>query len=196
MRKKEEDGRGRDEKAGYTAKAAASDRCSQERPTDPCIFVILGASGDLTSRKLIPALYSLHRKGGLPEPFRVVGCGRTPLTDESFRENMAPDEKEAESWKDFSRFLHYVELIYDSEESYRHLADYLKKMEGTARTAGNRIFYLAIPMFLYPEAVEMLGASGLAGPEVKGGWTRLVVEKPYGSDRKSAAELDEVIHRS
>jgi len=196
MRKKEEDRRGRDEKPGYTVKGPAPDRCSQERPTDPCIFVILGASGDLTSRKLIPALYNLHRKAGLPEPFRIVGCGRTPLTDESFRENMAPDERDAKSWNDFSRFLHYVELIYDSEQSYRHLADCLKKLEGAAGTAGNRVFYLAIPMFLYPEAVRMLGASRLAGPENREGWTRLVVEKPYGSDRRSAAELDEVIHRT
>jgi len=186
-----DDGKGH----GDAGAVGSPDSCRPEQPKDPCIIVILGASGDLTSRKLIPALYNLYRKDGLPETFRVVGCGRTPLSDEAFREKLAPEE-DPSAWNDFSRNLHYVELSYDSAESYHMLADRLENLDRAAGTGGNRIFYLAIPMFLYTAAVELLGASGLAGTKGGGGWTRLVVEKPYGSDGKSAAELDEAIHRN
>ena len=173
---------------------AAPEACSQDRPTDPCIIIILGASGDLTERKLIPSLYNLHRKGGLPERCLIVGCGRTPLSDDQFREKVAPEEKDSSAWESFSRCLHYVKLVYDSGQSYRSLAGRLQKLDSAAGTEGNRIFYLAIPMFLYGTAVGFLGASGLAGAKGAGGWTRLVVEKPYGSDRSSAAQLEAAIH--
>jgi len=175
------------------------EKCILDAPLDPCTIVILGASGDLTSRKLIPALYNLYRKEGLPDPFRIVGCGRTPLSDEEFRSQAAPDvDGDAGSqWGEFSRRLHYITLVYDSEDSYRSLADYLRNLDSEAGTGGNRIFYLALPMFLYGTTAGLLGTSGLAASNTGGnGWTRLIVEKPYGSDRQSAAELDRVVHQS
>jgi glucose-6-phosphate 1-dehydrogenase len=179
----------------------SSETCLLARPLDPCTIIILGASGDLTSRKLIPALYNLYRKGGLPNPFRIVGCGRTSISDNDFREKMetsvSEDNHDLDRWGAFQGNLYYRTLAYDSLDSYRDLAVFLADLDTKAGTGGNRIFYLALPMFLYGAVAELLGASGLAGEKGDGsGWTRLVVEKPYGSDRKSAAELDRIIHES
>jgi glucose-6-phosphate 1-dehydrogenase len=165
------------------------------------MLVIIGASGDLTTRKLIPALYSLYRKGGLPERFQVVGCGRTEMSDDDFQVKMMtflPDVTEdPENWKAFRKVLHYRTISYDSLESYKELAAYIRELDTSASTGGNLIFYLALPMFLYGTTASLLGESGLAEEPGDGsGWTRIVVEKPYGSDRASAAKLDEVVHRS
>ncbi len=175
--------------------------CILERPSDPCAFVIIGASGDLTSRKLIPSLYSLYGKDGLPDSFVVVGCGRTDMTSAAFREKMLSSlEKEGvdlANWSSFQEKLHYLPLDYGSLESYGKLASYLRQLDASGGTGGNRIFYLALPMFLYGKTAELLGQSGLArsAGETRG-WVRLVVEKPYGSDRQSAAELDRLVHES
>jgi glucose-6-phosphate 1-dehydrogenase len=186
---------------GHAEVEAASGTCILDRPPDPCTIVILGASGDLASRKLIPAFFNLFCMGGLPDPFRIVGCGRTQISDDAFRKKMETSIIESghdpDCWEDFAKFLYYRTLIYDSRDSYSELKDFLQNLDSTSGTMGNRIFYLAIPMFLYGTTAELLGAGGLA--HVAGnqnGWTRLVVEKPYGSDRQSAAKLDEVIHRS
>ena len=175
------------------------ERCLLDAPPDPCTIVILGASGDLTSRKLIPALYNLFRKGGLPDPFRIVGCGRTSLSDEEFHSKVAPpaEVQDTSRWEEFKEYFHYVTLVYDSGDSFRSLADYLRNLDSEAGTGGNRIFYLALPMFLYGTTAELLGDSGLAASNTGGnGWTRLIIEKPYGSDRQSAADLERVVHLS
>ncbi len=170
-------------------------------PSDPCTFVIIGASGDLTSRKLIPALFDLYCKGGLPASFKVVGCGRTGMTDNQFRSKMKPsavkDSPDPKRWSEFKDRLHYRAITYDSSDSYKEFAAWLKDLDTSSGTGGNRIFYLALPMFLYGTTVQLLGESGLAKEHTDGnGWTRLVVEKPYGSDRQSAAELDRHVHAS
>jgi glucose-6-phosphate 1-dehydrogenase len=169
-------------------------------PADPCIIVILGASGDLTSRKLIPELFSLYQKGGLPERFELVGCARSPMTKEQFRTLLADSVHDitdkTEGWEQFCTHIHYQELIYDSGESYAELSRFLQELDTKNRTGGNKIFYLALPMFLYGTTVEMLGEAGLSSQMIDGiGWSRIVVEKPYGSDRASAAELDATIHK-
>ena len=174
--------------------------CILDVPPDPCIIIILGASGDLTFRKLIPELFSLYRKGGLPERFQIVGCARSPMTTEQFRTALADSVRditdETQKWEEFSAGIHYRELIYDSGESYAELAGFLQKLDTDHRTEGNRIFYLALPMFLYGTTAQLLGEAGLASQKNGGrGWSRIVVEKPYGSDRASAAELDTTIHR-
>ncbi|UCG39265.1 MAG: glucose-6-phosphate dehydrogenase [bacterium] len=184
---------------GHAVTQAEGGACLLDRPTDPCTIVILGASGDLTTRKLLPALYSLHLKGGLPDPFRIVGCSRTPMTDEQFRGRMEAAVGEAghdmTAWGPFRENLHYRAVVYDSPGSYRDLAAWLREVDSASGTPGNRIFYLALPMFLYGTAARLLGDAGLAAENSGGnGWTRIVVEKPYGSDRRSAAELDSVIH--
>jgi len=186
---------------GHTSADPPSTECVLHQPSDPCTIVILGASGDLTSRKLIPALYSLFLKGGLPELFNLVGCARTPMSDQQFRKKMAPEGdregKDTGSWDEFARKIHYRTITYDSEQSYRELASFLKELDRSTGTRGNWIFYLALPMFLYGQTAELLGRSGLAQENTNGnGWTRLVVEKPYGSDRQSARELDRKVHAS
>jgi glucose-6-phosphate 1-dehydrogenase len=193
--------KGKEETAaeGRASTQLGDEHCILDRPPDPCTIVILGASGDLTSRKLIPALYNLFRMGGLPDPFQVVGCGRTPISDDEFKNRMegsiSSNDHDPQKWKEFQECLHYRTLIYDSADSYLDLEGFLQDLDSRAGTLGNRMFYLALPMFLYGTAAELLGGSGLAGNGEKGtGWTRLVIEKPYGSDRKSASELDRVIH--
>ena len=128
--------------------------------------MIIGASGDLASRKLIPALFSLYSKEGLPDPFSIVGCARTEMTDEQFREKMKAHslEKldEATLWQKFSSCLHYRSIEYDSLDSYRDLAGHLDELDIKGSTGGNRIFYLALPMFLYQDTARLLGESGLS----------------------------------
>ena len=189
---------------GHTTADPPAADCLLQTPSDPCTLIIIGASGDLTSRKLIPALYNLFRKGGLPDRFQVVGCGRTVMTDGEFRKKMkesVPDNGESDSdrsqWDTFKTRLHYRAIEYDSLESYRELAACLRELDKANGTGGNRIFYLALPMFLYGTTAQLLGKSGLAVQHEDGnGWTRIVVEKPYGSDRASAARLDEAVHQS
>jgi glucose-6-phosphate 1-dehydrogenase len=189
---------------GHTITDPPPEDCLLQPPSEPCMLVIIGASGDLTSRKLIPALYHLFGKGGLPDRFQVVGCGRTAMSDNEFREKM---ERSIESesdigadqgrWNRFKDKLHYRTVEYDSVDSYRELAAQLRELDNKNKTEGNRIFYLALPMFLYGTTAKLLGSSGLAEQHENGnGWTRIVVEKPYGSDRTSAAQLDEVVHQS
>ena len=170
-----------------------------DAPLDPCTIVIFGATGDLTTRKLIPSLLSLLRKGGMPERFRIVGCGRKEMDDEKFRAMLRKSAEESgndlDGWEDFASKLHYLPLTMDSLESFRNLARFLAELDRAADTGGNRIFYLALPMFLYRIVAGLLGESGLSAENTEiNGWSRIVVEKPYGSDRKSAAELDRTIH--
>jgi glucose-6-phosphate 1-dehydrogenase len=186
---------------GHAETEVTGGACALDRPSDPCTIVILGASGDLTYRKLIPALFNLFCMGGLPEPFRIIGCGRTRISDDAFRKKMEMSVSKSgidlDCWGDFSAKLHYRNLIYDSPDSYGELAGYLHQLDLEKGTKGNRIFYLALPMFLYGTTAELLGASGLVTQDENDkGWTRLVVEKPYGSDRESAAQLDLVIHEN
>ena len=186
---------------GHTSADPPPAECLLQSPSDPCTLVIIGASGDLTSRKLIPSLYNLFRKGGLPDRFQVVGCGRTAMTDDLFRAKMAAsvldEDTDQSRWDEFKDRLHYRAIEYDSVDSYRELATWLRELDTASDTGGNRIFYLALPMFLYGTTAELLGKSGLSVQHEGGnGWTRIVVEKPYGSDRASAARLDEVVHQS
>ena len=184
---------------GHTSADPPGPDCLLHAPSDPCILVIIGASGDLTSRKLIPALYSLFLKGGLPEPFKVVGCSRTAMTDDEFRKKMetsrtAPEE-DPDQWAAFTTMLHYRTIDYESLDSYRELAAALDELGAAGGTGGNIIFYLALPMFLYGTTARLLGESGLSSEgRIGGNWTRIVIEKPYGSDRRSARELDRLVH--
>jgi len=170
---------------------------TMEQPSEPCSIIIMGASGDLTSRKLIPSLYSLFVKGGVPDRFTVVGCARTTMESSGFHAKLkdALDESgmDLSRWDEFASHLHYVPLKYDDPASYKHLLNRLQELDRQTGTGGNWIYYLALPMFLYSTIGEQLAGAGLANEEE--GWSRIVVEKPYGSDGQSAAELDRVLHR-
>ena len=179
-----------------------ADECVTIGPLDPCAIVIFGASGDLTARKLVPALYNLYLHDGLPKPFVIVGASRTSMSHEEFRERLkvsyASSEKaDLARWEEFAANLYYQPVVYDSLDSYVELAGYLRELDEKFHTGGNRVFDLAVPPSLYPVIAEMLGKAGLAQEGENGkGWSRIVVEKPFGRDLQSAMELDQTLHRS
>lgn len=164
----------------------------------PTAIVIFGASGDLTQRKLVPALFNLQCKGRMPEKWFVVGCSRSKFTDAAFRERMesgvkafATDVYDAEKWEAFAPNLFYRPTDLTDPDDMRALNQYLMEKEenGTA----NRIYYLAIAPKLYETAVANLGAADMVKQE--GPWRRLVVEKPFGSDLDSAQALNDALHQ-
>ena len=179
---------------------AAFSSCVVERRPDPCTIVIVGASGDLTSRKLMPALYDLYLNKGLPDPFLIVGCSRTDMSDEAFRDRIRQGLSESEDtdlsgWADFGASLHYRPVQYDDPATFHHLSGKIQELERRTGLQGNRLFYLAIPPQLYKSTVRMLGEAGFSGKKGRvEGWSRLVVEKPFGSDLESAVDLDRTIH--
>lgn len=160
-------------------------------------MVVFGATGDLTARKLIPALYNLFRLRLLPAGLTVVGFARREWSDEEFRALMKEAVREhsreslvEEIWDSFASELHYVSGTFDDDEAYTRLAERLRKQDDAHGTGGNRLFYLATPPDAYQVIAERLGSNNLAGPAAGAGWTRLVVEKPYGRDLASARQLD------
>ena len=174
--------------------------CIAPEDTDPCTIVILGASGDLTARKLIPALFNLYLNDGLPQPFQIVGCGRTKLDDLEFRNAMqaavqTSSQPNLSKWPTFADALHYRIIEYDNLESYRRLAEELRNIDRKKNTMGNRIFYVALPPALYHTVAEMIGSAGLSAEMSNhNGWSRIVVEKPFGTDLQTAQELDRRLH--
>jgi glucose-6-phosphate 1-dehydrogenase len=180
----------------------APHQCVVPQPLDPCTIVIFGASGDLAARKLIPALFNLYRNGWLPNPFRIVGCARTEMDHAEFRakheERLAPDEPSVRSqWKDFAPLLHYQSVDYGDITSFVKLAGYLKKLDSERKTGGNRVFYLAIPPMLYETVARHIGKAAMAGEEQDGsGWSRIVVEKPFGRDLGTAVALNRSLRES
>lgn len=161
-------------------------------------FVIFGATGDLTQRKLIPALFNLHRKKRLPGQCRIVGFSRSDLSDDVFRDRMRKavdtfgdysfEEKE---WQVFRKNLHYVRGKFDAAKDFDRLAADLEPPEGQNN---NILFYLASPPQLFPKIVDNLCDCGLVKEHQ--GWRRVIIEKPFGRDLSSAMELDELVHRS
>jgi glucose-6-phosphate 1-dehydrogenase len=175
------------------------DECAILERSDPCIIVIFGATGDLTSRKLIPALFHLYRNQGLPESFAIIGCGRSQLDDPQFRSHLEKDLRlrdgsDRKLWKTFRDQLYYQSITYDDPKTYSGLAERIETLDHRHRTRGNKIFYLALPPSLYKSVARAIGESGL-NREQGGSWTRLVVEKPFGRDLKTAVDLDRKLHR-
>jgi glucose-6-phosphate 1-dehydrogenase len=159
-------------------------------------LVIFGASGDLTSRKLVPALYRLLRKGRLDEELRIVGFARSEYSDDEFRERMeravkdsSPSDYEPSSWSAFAKRLTYVAGDLAKVEDFRRLDARLRELEGERAT---RVYYLAVAPGLYETAVQKLGLAGMA--EDDRGTRRLVVEKPFGTDFQSARGLNLAVH--
>jgi len=175
--------------------------CLAPEPGSPCTIVILGATGDLTARKLIPALFNLFLNKGLPEPFLIVGCGRTDWNDEIFRHKMETALKEAGkfdqvAWPAFAAALHYRTLDYNDQQAYQDLAGSLKQLDADSRTQGNRLFYIALPPTLYETVAERLGQTGLSVEnQDEKGWSRIVVEKPFGTSLETAVDLDRSLNK-
>ena len=162
-------------------------------------IVIMGATGDLTQRKLLPALFNLRCKGRLPEALNIIGYARSEYSDDQFRDFTWKRVQEVgglsvrrEEWETFVTNLYYVRGDVSSVEALSGLKQRLEKLEGNHRPA-NRLFYLSIAPALYEDAIQNLGASGLAWEET--GWRRAVIEKPFGRDIESAQALNQVVHR-
>lgn len=174
------------------------------RPQETSTFVIFGASGDLTRRKLIPALYNLAVAKLLPAGFHIVGVAVTPMNDDTFREEMCQAVKESKEatafnedvWRDFAMGMHYLTAEFDKPEGYESLHTLLNEIENEHDNPDNRLFYLAIPPSFCGTVVSRLGQHGLVSPEAHRGkgWTRIIVEKPFGRDLASAQELNASIH--
>jgi glucose-6-phosphate 1-dehydrogenase len=163
---------------------------------EPCALVIFGASGDLTRRKLFPALYSLAYRQLLPPEFAVVGVARTEMTDDEFRERMEEavrefgrDELRQDVWDSLAAGIRYVAAEFGSPEGVELLARTLTELDGERGTRGNRVYYLAVPPDAFEPLVRQLGERRAAE-----GWTRLIVEKPFGHDLTSARALNEKLH--
>ena len=173
-----------------------------ERPEQPCAFVIFGASGDLTSRKLIPALYNLSCQDLLPPGFAIIGFAITAWDDESFRSQMRQWVKDSPEvlafrpklWDDFAPLLHYAAGDFTNPEGYEKLNARLRELDVEHGCGGSRVFYLATSPAFYAPIVANLDTSGLAGREAASGWTRIVVEKPFGRDSLSAQDLNNRLH--
>ncbi len=175
------------------------EECLGVERIDPCTIVIMGATGDLTARKLVPALFNLYLNNGLPNPFHIVGCGRTKLSDEQFIDRMkkalaSENLINKAKWSDFAKALSYRSVDYEDLDSFISLANSLRRLDKKNNTQGNRIFYLALPPSLYKQTAQMLGQADLGKERENGnGWSRLVVEKPFGRDLKTAIELNQGI---
>jgi glucose-6-phosphate 1-dehydrogenase len=162
------------------------------RRPDPCLLVIFGASGDLTAKKLIPALYALALRRLLPERFGIVGAARSAESDDGFRERMkqavkdhARDPFKQDVWDELAAGMRYVTLDFADDHGEDELAHALAKLDEERGTQGNRVYYFAVP----PSAIGTL-VQEIAERRSTEGWIRLVVEKPFGHDLQSARELN------
>ncbi|MEG4323095.1 MULTISPECIES: glucose-6-phosphate dehydrogenase [unclassified Microcoleus] len=171
----------------------------KERMPEPQILVIFGASGDLTQRKLVPAIYQMRRDRRLPPEVTVVGVARRPWSHDYFREQMREGIEEfgggignEELWQDFAKGLYYCPGDIDNPESYQKLKAFLSELDEERRTRGNHIFYLSVSPNFFPEAIRQLGGAGLLADPVK---HRLVIEKPFGRDLSSAKALNRVVQQ-
>ena len=166
--------------------------------TDNNCIVIFGASGDLTHRKLIPALYNLYKIGRLSENFSVLGVARSDLNDETFREKMREtlihnEETTPETLDAFCSHLYYQAVNTSDAQDYGKLVPRLDDLHDKYKTCGNTLYYMSTPPSLYGLIPECLAAHGLNTEEY--GWKRIIVEKPFGYDEKTAQALDVQIHR-
>jgi len=171
----------------------------KERVPEPQILVIFGASGDLTQRKLVPAIYQMKRDRRLPPETTVVGVARRPWSHDYFREQMREGIEEfgggignEEFWQDFAKGLYYCPGDIDNPESYQKLKTFLAELDEERRTRGNHIFYLSVSPNFFPEAIRQLGAAQMLADPVK---HRLVIEKPFGRDLSSAKALNRVVQK-
>lgn len=168
---------------------------NRELSSQPLSLVVFGASGDLAQKKVIPSLFALYSQGYLPERFCLVGYARSPLQDAEFRKQVAqwvtcryqPRESCPERVQEFLAHCVYCQGAYDQAESFARLASLLQSREGPE--PANRLFYLATPPFLFVGVARALSAAGLLAQPGDSRWSRVVIEKPFGSDRASSDQM-------
>jgi glucose-6-phosphate 1-dehydrogenase len=168
------------------------------RRPEPCVLTIFGASGDLTRRKIFPALYALAFRELLPEQFAVLGVARTEMPSEEFVSAMEAavrefgrDEFRQKTWEWLAARTSYVSMEFADEEAENRVAATLNELDEEFGTRGNRVHYLAVPPDAMPKLVEEIGDR-----RATLGWTRLIIEKPFGHDLESARALNELLARS
>lgn len=167
----------------------------------PSAIVIFGASGDLTQRKLVPALYALLCEGLLSPQVRVVGVARSEMTDAQFQAHLRDGIVQyarhkhphfSDQWQDCADQFSYVQGAYDDADTYGRLAQHLKEIDHNMGIGGNRLYYLSTPPSLYPVIIEQLGQAGLQ--RLDQGEQRVIIEKPFGHDLESSRRLNEQVH--
>lgn len=175
---------------------------SSKAVPQPCAIVIFGATGDLTHRKLIPALYNIAADGELPAAVAVIGFARRPKTDDEFRaemeeatRNFSRQTVRDEVWQSFAKSLFYHQSEFADEEGYRKLAERLDRLDQESGTRGNRLFYFAASPEQFETIVENLNKAGLNKAR-EGSWARVILEKPFGTDLASARHLNHIVQRS
>ena len=168
----------------------------------PCSVVIFGATGDLTHRKLVPALYNLAADGELPPAVAVVGFARREKSDDEFRQEMEESTRKFsrqsvrdEIWKTFAQSIFYHQSDFGDESGYKTLATKLDKIDKERGTRGNRLFYFAVAPDQFEPILKHLKTAGLNQAR-EGSWARVIVEKPFGTDLDSARELNRVVRNS
>ena len=179
---------------------APGDGLRLPRTIEPCSVVVFGASGDLTKRKLIPALYTMAQKKLLPDAFSVIGAARTPMKHEDFRAAMLEANRqfsesaaeEEQIWQQFAQGLFYNTTDTNSPDSYRKLGELLDQLDSERGTSGNRLFFLATPPAMFEPIIARIGELGL-NRSSSGGWTRIVIEKPFGLDLTGARKLNQQV---
>src|SRR5947209_551357 len=166
---------------------------------EPCIVVIFGATGDLTHRKLLPALYNIFATGELPPEVAVVGFARRPKTDDEFRTEMGEAVRKFsrqtvrdELWNNFAKSLFYHQSEFADSNGYHSLGERLTQLDKERGAGGNRLFYLAAGPDQFEPILLNLKNAGL-NQSPNGGWSRVIVEKPFGTDLASARELNRVV---
>jgi glucose-6-phosphate 1-dehydrogenase len=177
------------------------------RKPQPSVLVIFGASGDLTQRKLIPALYNLMVDGLLPENFAMIGYARKAFTNESYRAEMRKSVAEFSRskpideaiWERFEKTLHYQQGDYGTPADYDQLCQRLDAIDAAHGTLGNRLFYIATPPEVYEAITQNLGSTACLAPKSVEGrdarWARVIIEKPFGGDLDSARKLNDHVHK-
>lgn len=166
----------------------------------PTILIILGATGDLMQKKIVPAIYHLFERRELPELFRVIGFSRQDLPDESFRKTvhgMLLEHKEGMDQETMPQFLNlfsYSQGLFDDKNAYQNLDRVLKGIDDSLGVCTNKLFYLAVPPQFYEVIFQQLASSGLTEPcSREAGWTRVIVEKPFGKDLKTSQKLETLL---
>ncbi len=169
------------------------------RSPEPCVMVIFGGSGDLTRRKLVPALYNLSRERSVPAGFAILGLSRSPMSDEQYRDRLREwvdkssegPPSDAATWEPFAQAIHYLASDFHDPNTYEKIKSTLARYDKERGTGGNRIFYLSTAPSDYGDIIRNLGAAGLSrSPEGAGGWIRIIIEKPFGRDLDSARALN------
>ncbi|GAA1861377.1 glucose-6-phosphate dehydrogenase [Actinomadura bangladeshensis] len=171
------------------------------RVAGPCVLVLFGVTGDLSRKKLLPAIYDLANRGLLPPGFSLVGFARRDWENEDFRQ-IAYESVKAHArtpfredvWTHLSEGMHFVPGEFSDPGAFDALSMAVKELDESRGTGGNYAFYLSIPPKFFPQVVEQLQRSGLADRK-DGAWRRVVIEKPFGRDLRTAVELNDTVHR-